>query len=115
MSAEPAIRDGPSLGRKRRESRDDRKLRTSRPGGLWLFTHSAATPAGDRPHVKRKTPLPGKSGASGRDMSPVSDGGPDPRNQPLGRGVTVTDWRLYTADHRQLDGVAGTPLVDRLP
>ena len=32
---------------------------------------------------------------------------PDPRNQPLSRGVTVTDWRLYTADHRQLDGVAG--------
>jgi len=31
--------------------------------------------------------------------------GPDPRNQPLGRGVTVTDWRLYTADHRQhIDG-----------
>ena len=41
--------------------------------------------------------------------------GPDLRNQPPGRGVTVTDWRLYTADHRQLDGVAGTPLVDRLP
>ena len=30
--------------------------------------------------------------------------GPDPRNQPLGRGVTVTDWRLYTADHRHIDG-----------
>ena len=43
---EPAIHDGPSLGRKRRESRDDRKLRTSRPGRLWLFTHSAAAPAG---------------------------------------------------------------------
>jgi hypothetical protein len=34
----------------------------------------------------------------------VSDGGPDPRNQPLGRGVTVTDWRPYTADHRHIDG-----------
>jgi hypothetical protein len=32
--------------------------------------------------------------------------GPDPRNQPLGCGVTGTDWRLYTADHRHIDGVA---------
>jgi hypothetical protein len=34
----------------------------------------------------------------------VSDGGPDPRDKPLGCGVTVTDWRLYTADHRPLHG-----------
>src|SRR6516164_5598930 len=46
---EPAIRDGPSLGGKRRESRDDRKLRTSRPGRLWLFTHSLLFPGGQTP------------------------------------------------------------------
>jgi len=34
--------------------------------------------------------------------------GPDPRNQPLGCGVTATDWRLYTADHRQFDGVGNS-------
>ena len=34
----------------------------------------------------------------------MSDEGPDPRNQPLGRGATVTDWRPYTADHRHIDG-----------
>ena len=56
---EPAIRDGPSLGRKRRESRDDRKLRTFRPGRLWLFTHSAAATGRQRsreimPHCRRR-------------------------------------------------------------
>jgi hypothetical protein len=61
---EPAIRDGPSLGRKRRESRDDRKLRTSRPGRLWLFTHSAAATGRQRsreimPHYRpRNLSLP---------------------------------------------------------
>jgi len=34
--------------------------------------------------------------------------GPDPRNQPLGCGVTATDWRLYTAEHRQFDGVGNS-------
>ena len=34
----------------------------------------------------------------------MGNGGPDPRNQPPGRGVAVTDWRLYTADHRHIDG-----------
>jgi len=67
---EPAIRDGPSLGRKRRESRDDRKLRTSRPGRLWLFTHSAAAPAGDRPHAKKENPAAwGERALSGRVMA----------------------------------------------
>src|SRR6516162_9469403 len=42
LAKKPAIFDGLSLGGKRRESRDDRKLRTSRLGRLWLFTHSAA-------------------------------------------------------------------------
>src|SRR6516165_9411043 len=76
---EPAIRDGPSLGRKRRESRDDRKLRTSRPGRLWLFTHSAAAPAGDRSHVKKKSPAPAESGAnvSGHDQRGA---GPTPQS-----------------------------------
>jgi hypothetical protein len=26
------------------------------------------------------------------------------RNQALGCGQTVTDWRLYAADHRRIDG-----------
>ena len=30
--------------------------------------------------------------------------GPDLRDEPLGCGVTVTDWRLYTADHPHIDG-----------
>jgi len=30
--------------------------------------------------------------------------GPDLRDEPLGCGVTATDWRLYTADHRHIDG-----------
>ena len=29
---------------------------------------------------------------------------PDPCDKPKGCGVTVTDWRLYTADHRDVDG-----------
>ena len=54
----PAIGGGLSLGGKRRESRDDRKLRTSRPGRLWLFTHSAAATGGQHsreiPHFRRE-------------------------------------------------------------
>jgi len=48
---------------------------------------------------KRKTP------GQWSEHAPARDGGSDPRNRPLGCGVTVTDWRLYTADHRQhIDG-----------
>jgi len=46
LAKKPAIGGGLSLGGKRRESRDDRKLRTSRPGRLWLFTHSVAATGG---------------------------------------------------------------------
>jgi hypothetical protein len=60
---EPAIRDGPSLGRKRRESRDDHKLRPSRPGRLWLFTHSAAATGGQLDPRKEK-PRSAVSGAN---------------------------------------------------
>jgi hypothetical protein len=97
---EPAIRDGPSLGRKRHESRDDRKLRTSRPGRLWQFTHSAAA-TGDRGATQGKAPLGAEQGyVSGHDQRGE---GPDPRNQPRGLGVTVTDWQLHTADPRHID------------
>jgi hypothetical protein len=78
LQKSPPFATGPSLGRKRRESRDDRKLRTYRPGRLWLFTHSAAAPAGERPHVKRKTPLPGESGAISARRWPVSLTGEEP-------------------------------------
>src|SRR6516164_7619020 len=72
----PAIGGGLSLGGKRRESRDDRKLRTSRPGRLWLFTHSAAA-TGDRGATQRKAPQNGFAGAgqrlSGRPAPPFLD------------------------------------------
>jgi hypothetical protein len=56
--------------------------------------------------AQRKAPLGGERGyVSGHDQRGE---GPDPRNQPPGRGVAVTNWRLYTADHRHLDRVAGT-------
>jgi len=87
---------------KRRESRSDRKLRTFRPGGLWLFTHSAAATGGQLGAAQRKAPLGGERGyVSGHDQRGE---GPDPRNQPPGRGVTVTDWRLHTAEPRHIDG-----------
>jgi hypothetical protein len=87
---------------KRRESRSDRKLRTFRPGGLWLFTVSAAATGDQLGAAQRKAPLGGERGyVSGHDQRGE---GPDPRNQPPGRGVTVTDWRLHTADPRHIDG-----------
>ena len=70
---EPAIRDGPSLGRKRRESRDDCKLRTSRPGRLWLFTHSAAATGGQLGPRKEK-PRSAESGAMYRAMTSAVKG-----------------------------------------
>jgi hypothetical protein len=65
--------------------------------------------------AQRKRPAPAESGASGRDMPQWEIGGPDPRNQPPGRGVTVTDWRLYTADHRHLDGGGNQTAQEKTP
>ena len=112
LAKKPAIFDGLSLGGKRRESRDDRKLRTSQTGRLWLFTHSAAA-TGDRGATQGKAPLGAEQGyVSGHDQRGE---GPDPRNQPRGLGVTVTDWRLCTADHRQLEGGTTTLSPARSP
>jgi hypothetical protein len=36
-----------------------------------------------------------------------------PVDKPKGGGVTVTDWRLYTADHRHIDGAGGTRTLRR--
>jgi len=47
-----------------------------------------------------------RSAASGANVSGHAQRGegPAPLNQPPGCGVAVTDWRLYTADHRHIDG-----------
>jgi len=84
-----------------RESRRS-KLRTSRPGRLWLFTHSAAAPAGDRPHAKKENPAAWGRAGLVVGTCPSERWGPDPRNQPLGCGVTVTDWRLWYGPRRSL-------------
>src|SRR6516164_3293879 len=62
-----------------------------------------------RPPVKGPKRKPRHRGARGLVSRTMSDAAmrPDRRNQPLGCVVTVTDWRLYTADHRHIDGVGG--------
>ena len=59
-----------------------------------------------RPPVKGPKRKPRHRGARGLVSRTMSDAAmrPDPRDKPRRCGVTVTDWRLYTADHRQLDG-----------
>ena len=75
--------------------------RSERP----CFTGSGAAPAGNRPHAKKENPAAWGEAGSVVGTCPSARWGADPRNQPLGCGVTVTDWRLYTADHRQhIDG-----------
>jgi hypothetical protein len=83
----------------RRESRDDRKLRTSPPGRLWLFTHSAPVTGRQRsreimPHTPALT-----SAVSSIDVGPATratpgaegghdkDRGADPGDRRLGRGL----------------------------
>src|SRR6516162_3680257 len=63
-----------------------------------------------RPPVKGPKRKPRHRGARGLVSRTMSDAAmrPDRRNQPLGCVVTVTDWRLYTADHRHIDG-GGNP------
>ena len=59
-----------------------------------------------RPPVKGPKRKPRHRGARVLVSRTMSDAAmrPDPRDKPRRCGVTVTDWRLYTADHRQLDG-----------
>ena len=65
---EPAIRDGPSLGRKRRESRDDPSLGHHDPAGCG-YSHTAPRHLrATDPTQKGKPRCLGESGASGRDM-----------------------------------------------
>ena len=61
-----------------------------------LPRHPRATPPNEKPR---------SGGERGQCIGPrPARSRPDPRNQPPGRDVTVTDWRLYTADHRDIDG-----------
>jgi hypothetical protein len=64
--------------------------------GIRLAKRSGLRKAKEKPRSR-------ESGAMYRAMTSAVKG-PDPRNQPLGRGVTVTDWRLHTADPRHIDG-----------
>ena len=58
--AEPAIRGGPGLGRKRRESRDDRKLRTARPAGCG-YSNTVPRQSAVNGLAQRKAPLEGRA------------------------------------------------------
>jgi len=69
-------------------------------GEVWVAAewHPRATD----PTQKRKTPPFGGSRASDRDMPQQRNGGL--AQSALGYGVTVTNWRLYMADHQHIDG-----------
>ena len=97
----PAIGDGLSLGGKRRESLATiASLGHLDPAGCGNSHTAPRQLAIAAP--PRKAPLGGERGyVSGHDQRGE---GPDPRNQPPGRRVTVTDWGLHTADPRHIDG-----------
>jgi hypothetical protein len=110
----------PDLGRRRAGQPADRGVRhAERAGNIDHRLASIAPGDGFAPLVRRAEfgaapratdrTKKGKPRCLGRvglvvGTCPSERWGPNPGNQPLGCGVTVTDWRLYTADHRHIDG-----------
>jgi hypothetical protein len=70
---------------------------------LQTTSISRALKRAPRATDEKKAPTQASAGLSLSDHEQCSDAGPIHAMGPLGCGVTVTDWRLYTAYRRQRD------------